>query len=218
MKILKLLRATVTLVLLLFVSTSYSQTGNTAKIGKQEWMAENLNVSTFRNGDPIPELKAREEWKEAGEKGRPAWCYYENDPANGKEYGKLYNWHAVNDARGLAPKGWHVPTDDEWWTLVEYLGGHVAGSKMKEPGTSHWKSPNRGATNESASGFSALPGGYRYSNGGYDDMGYFAYFWSSSPKSDNNGAWYRVLGFDSSGAGRTYTAKSYGISVRCVRD
>ena len=104
----------------------------TVTIGNQVWMKENLNVSTFRNGDPIPEAKTAEEWQAAGTEKQPAWCYYDNDPKNGVKYGKLYNWYAVNDSRGLAPSGYHVPTDLEWTVLADFLGGEsVAGGKVK---------------------------------------------------------------------------------------
>ena len=107
-------------------------------IGEQEWMLENLNVAHFRNGEPIPEAKTNDEWERAGMEKTPAWCYYyDNDPENGKKYGKLYNWFAVNDPRGLAPEGWHVPCDNEWTRLTDYLGGEeIAGTKMKN--TSGW--------------------------------------------------------------------------------
>lgn len=111
-----------------------SQTGGfkSVKIGTQIWMTENLNVSTFRNGDAIPEAKTNEEWEQAGQNKQPAWCYYNNDPKNGAKYGKLYNWFAVNDSRGLAPEGWHIPTDYEWTVLTDYLGGgEFAGGKLK---------------------------------------------------------------------------------------
>ena len=102
------------------------------KIGNQEWMNRNLDVDRFRNRDLIPHIESDEEWKKAGQNEQPAWCYYDNDPENGKKYGKLYNWFAVNDPRGLAPEGFHVPTDDEWTILVEFLGGKdIAGHKMK---------------------------------------------------------------------------------------
>ena len=114
-------------------------------IGNQVWMTKNLNVDKFRNGDVIPEAKSEEEWKKAGEEGKPAWCYYENDPANGAKYGKLYNWYAVNDLRGLAPEGYHVPTNDEWTVLIDYLGGgEVAGKKMKSK--SGWDSYTTGGS------------------------------------------------------------------------
>ncbi len=112
------------------------QTYKTVVIDTQTWMAENLNVSTFRNGDPIPQAKTDEEWKAAGENKQPAWCYYDNDTANGAKYGKLYNWFAVNDSRGLAPAGYHIPTDEEWTTLHYYLGNDI-GNKTKS--TSGWK-------------------------------------------------------------------------------
>ena len=117
----------------------------TVTIGKQVWMTKNLDVSTFRNGDPIPEAKTDEAWKAAGENKQPAWCYYDNDPKNGTKYGKLYNWYAVNDPRGLAPAGYHIPTDAEWTVLTNYLGGEdVAGKKMKS--TSGWDSYTTGGS------------------------------------------------------------------------
>lgn len=108
----------------------------TVTIGAQVWMAANLNVSTFRNGDAIPQVTSDAEWEAAGENKQPAWCYYDNDPKNGTKYGKLYNWYAVNDPRGLAPAGYHVPTDAEWTTLDNFLGDD-AGNKMKS--TSGWE-------------------------------------------------------------------------------
>lgn len=101
------------------------------KIGTQTWAVKNLDVTTFRNGDIIPEAKTNEEWKKSGDEQKPAWCYYNNDPANGEKYGKLYNWYAVNDPRGLAPEGWHIPTDAEWTTLTAYL--EEAGGNVKKP-------------------------------------------------------------------------------------
>src|SRR5712675_951158 len=105
----------------------------TVRIGTQEWMAENLNVSHFKNGDEIPEAKTNEEWKKASDEHKPAWCNYDNDLMNGKKYGKLYNWYAVNDPRGLTPNGWHVPSNSECFEhLIKFLGGEdVAGGKMK---------------------------------------------------------------------------------------
>ena len=102
------------------------------RIGNQTWMAENLNVDKFRNGDEIPEAKTNKEWQLSGENGQPAWCYYDNDPDNGIKYGKLYNWYAVNDPRGLAPEGWHISTESDWEILIDYLGGEKVGfEKMK---------------------------------------------------------------------------------------
>ena len=108
------------------------------KIGTQVWTSKNLEVSTFRNGEAIPEAKSKEEWAKAGVNRQPAWCYYDNDPNNGKKYGKLYNWYAVNDSRGLAPKGYYIPSDAEWTVLTDFLGGDgKAGEKMKSK--SGWK-------------------------------------------------------------------------------
>ena len=90
-------------------------------IGEQIWMTKNLNLEKFRNGDPIPQVKTQAQWKKAREEKKPAWCYYNNDPVNGVKFGKLYNWFAVTDPRGLAPKGWHIPNEEEWKQLVKYL-------------------------------------------------------------------------------------------------
>ena len=134
---------------------------NSVRIGKQVWSSENLNTAEFSNGDKISEAKTNEEWQTMGEQGKSAWCYYDNDPANGIKYGKLYNWYAVADPRGLCPAGWHVPSDGEWTQLSNTLGGdNNAGSKMKS--ASGWDQGGNGAN---SSGFSGLPGGYRYSNG-----------------------------------------------------
>ncbi len=129
-------------------------------------------------------------------------------------HGYLYNWYAAVDSRNIAPEGWHIPTDAEWQTLVDYLGGgNVAGGKMKETGTEHWSSPNTGATNES--GFSALPGGYREAFGVYSS--FYATFWSSTD--DSGYAWSRYLYYSSnSEVFRDILDKLYGFSVRCVRD
>ena len=149
-------------------------TYQTVKIGNQWWIAENLNVTHYQNGDAIPNVTDSAAWwgLTSG-----AYCNYNNDAANVAVYGRLYNWYAVHDSRNIAPAGWHVPSDAEWQTLVDYLGGDpVAGGKMKEAGTTHWISPNTGATNES--GFSGLPGGYRHTDGYYYDISYSASFWT----------------------------------------
>lgn len=214
MKTLKLLTAAFGLLLIL--SISFNQTKNTAKISAQEWMTENLSVSTFRNGDAIPEAKTAREWAEAAKKNRPAWCYYENDPENGKTYGKLYNWYAVNDSRNIAPPGWHVPEVAELQTLIDFYGGdNVAGGKMKEKGTAHWKSPNTGATNEN--GFSALPGGYRDSAGNFFSIEYYAAFWTAT-EANKISAWARHLSRGDTKVYHNCLGKEMGFSVRCVRD
>ena len=195
-------------------------TYQTMKIGDQCWMAENLKVTHYRNGDPIPNFTENSEWIR---RTTGAYCNYDNDDENVPVYGRLYNWYAVNDSRGIAPSGWHVPSDAEWQTLVDYLGGSsVAGGKMKTTGTIEggdglWYKPNSGATNES--GFSALPGGYRYGgNGCFDLLGSLAYFWSSTEYSSSN-AWSRSLHYSYSAVYRSYYLdKSDGFLLRCVRN
>ena len=143
--------------LLLFTSAK-NAIAQSVQIGTQTWATKNLETSKFRNGDAIPEAKTAAEWAAAAEQRKPAWCYYENDRANGTKYGKLYNWFAVSDPRGLAPKGWHIPSDAEWITLTGNLGGeNAAGTKMKS--SSGWKD-NANGTNES--GFEGLPGSGEY--------------------------------------------------------
>ena len=181
-------------------------------IGTQVWMAENLKVSHYRNGDNIPTGHSSSYWSNLS---TGAYAVYNNDVINADTYGYLYNWYAVDDSRNIAPEGWHVPTDDEWQILVDYLGGSsVAGGKMKETGTEHWNSPNTGATNES--GFTALPGGYRGLNGSYYGMG-FGCFWSSTEGSSYH-AWSRRLSYGNSEVYRNYDGKHAGFSVRCLRD
>ena len=181
-------------------------------IGTQEWMMENLKVTHYRNGEAIPTGHSNSEWSNLS---TGAYCAYDNNESNADTYGYLYNWYAVDDSRNIAPEGWHVPTDDEWQILVDYLGGSsVAGGKMKETGTEHWNSPNTGATNES--GFTALPGGYRGLNGSYYGMG-FGCFWSSTEGSSYH-AWSRRLSYGNSEVYRNYDGKHAGFSVRCLRD
>ena len=183
----------------------------TLKIGEQEWMAENLNVSHYRNGDIIRQMQNDTEWTKFTTGG---WCYYQNGSANVKTYGKLYNWYAVNDIRGLAPKGWHIASDKEWIQLIDYLGGEeTAGGKLKA--SILWEIPNEDASNES--GFSALPGGMRLYNGYLFGIGYYACFWSSSEDGNSN-AWNRYLGNESSKVNRYSNYKQDGMSVRCVKD
>jgi uncharacterized protein (TIGR02145 family) len=187
--------------------------GGEVRIGRQIWMTTNLNVDRFRNGDPISQARTAEEWKRAGEQGRPAWCYYKNDPTNGAKYGKLYNWYAVNDPRGLAPVGFHIPSDKEWTALTEFLGGKDgAGTKMKS--TSGWANNGNGSN---SSGFSGLPGGDRSGEGIFYDVGYFGYWWSSTEFYSND-CWYLKLVYD---RGFVYTYSSAmvkGLSVRCLKN
>jgi len=181
-------------------------------IGTQYWMEKNLEVTTYRNGDVIPEVTDSSAWASLT---TGAWCYYHNNPENGASTGKLYNWYAVNDPRGLAPTGWHIPTDAELTILTNYLGETVAGGKMKSVGTTRWKTPNLGATNES--GFSGFPGGYRSLSGTFTNIGNLGFWWSTTFSSSTN-AWCRTLDFNNSFAIRTNTNKRGGFSIRCIRD
>jgi uncharacterized protein (TIGR02145 family) len=178
----------------------------------QSWMTKNLDVATYRNGDPIPKVTGNAAWA-ALTSG--AYCYYNNDSATyAATYGKLYNWYAVNDPRGLAPEGWHVPTDFEWSTLEDCLGGAtVAGGAMKETGTTHWIS-NSGATN--ISGWAGLPGGNRFPSGSFSNVGSTGSWWSSTESTPN--ALYRLVGSIGGSITRTSNNKNYGFSVRCLRD
>jgi len=213
-------------------------------IGTQVWMSTNLNVSTYRNGDVIPQVQDKDAWANLT---TGAWCYYENDAKNGVKYGKLYNWFAVNDARGLAPAGWHIPTDGEW-TVLENSLGDDAGKKMKS--TSGWESWTEDITcsncktwnaeyrrkkecnvcqdtrvngkktysgnGTNSSGFTGLPGGYRSSSGYFYNVGDNGYWWSASEYYGSD-AWYRLLNNYNSTLSFYYN-KLYGFSVRCVRD
>ncbi len=168
----------------------------TIQIGNQCWMAENLQVRKYSNGDDISNITDGSEWSNST---IGAYCDYDNDIGYVNTYGRLYNWYAVDDSRGLAPNGWHIPTAEDWATLISFLDGN-AGSKVKETGTIHWTCANTDATNES--GFNALPGGWRHdNNGSYNDLGNKALFWSSTERGIDQEAWYRELlcgyeGFD----------------------
>jgi uncharacterized protein (TIGR02145 family) len=206
-------------------------------IGAQSWMGANLDVAFYRNGDPIPQVTDSTAWANLT---TGAWCYYNNDPAMGAVFGKLYNWYAVNDSRGLAPVGWHIPTDAEWKTLSMSLGmsqtdadkfgspdyyfGTDEGGKMKEAGTSLWAGLNVGATN--SSGFTALPAGMRayfstfcyIGNNSGHMYGTFCAWWSSTPYIYNNAAFVRGLGHGVSTTYRSGLHTRTGLSVRCIQD
>jgi len=185
----------------------------TVTIGTQKWTKRNLEVTTYRNGDPIPEITDPIEWA-ASTTG--AWCYYDNDPANGAIYGKLYNWYAVNDPRGLAPVGYHIPTITEWDTLQNYLGGNlVAGFALKETGTTHWSPPNAGTTNNS--GFTALPGGKINNSSSFLEINEIAYFWGTNYLTSKV---FTLLTYDYGGMTITTTAldENYGFAVRLLED
>lgn len=185
----------------------------TITIGTQEWMAENLKTTRYRNGELIPNI-TDSKWS-SQKKG--AMCYYENNSANAVEYGCIYNWYAITDLQNICPEGWHIPTEAEWSVLISFLGGeNVAGGKIKESGTSHWLAPNEGATNES--GFTALPGGGRYDNGNFALKGLFG-LWSTSAENDVSRVWYRTLDWNSSKIVNHHDgSKNGGGSIRCIRD
>jgi len=180
------------------------------KIGTQTWTSKNLNVTTYRNGDVIPQVQDANAWAKLT---TGAWCYYENKTANGTTYGKLYNWFAVNDPRGLAPKGYHIPTDAEWTILTDYLGGDtIAGTKMKS--TSGWDNNGNGSN---TSGFAGLPGGYRSYDGSFNYIGALGNWWSSS-ENNSSDAWFRYLTSSDGNVDRNGNDKQNGFSVRCLRD
>lgn len=182
-------------------------------IGNQIWMTKNLDVTTFRNGETIPEIRTVEEWKKARDEETPAWCYYGGEPSNGIKYGKLYNWYAVSDPRGLAPKGWHIPKAEEWTILTDYLGVEEAGTQMKN--SSGWYDNGNGSN---SSGFAGLPGGY-IGGGEFSAIGTKGYWWSSSV-SNSRWDWSRTLAYDKGNVAsyeQNY-GKEYMYSVRCIKD
>jgi len=199
----------------------------TIVIGDQEWMAENLKVTHYRNGDSIPNVTSNSTW--AG-LSTGAYCYYDNDPSNADTYGALYNWYAVDDSRELAPVGWHVPTDTEIMELEMHLG-----MSSSQANSTDWRGTNEGSKlaggsdlwivgalrNDpefGSSGFDFIPGGKRYSsNGGFGNMGSFGRFWSST-EGGSYGAWNRLLLYDTAAVHRSSSYEQDGFSVRCVRD
>jgi uncharacterized protein (TIGR02145 family) len=183
------------------------------KINSQVWMSENLNTSTYRNGDPIRYARTPEEWLDADTRQEGVWCYYDNDPKNGELYGKLYNWYAVNDSRGLAPIGYHIPSDVEWTILIDFLGGKdIAGRMMKSK--TGWDNNGNG---NSTSGFNGLPGGNcDYMKNFYNITG-VGNWWSSSEEDAGN-ALSRNLGYANSEVKRYINYKNSGLSVRCLKD
>jgi uncharacterized protein (TIGR02145 family) len=184
----------------------------TVRIGSQEWMAENLKTTRYNDGQPIPNITGDSEWYNLS---TPAYCWYNNDIANKETYGALYNWFAVNTGR-LAPAGWHVPSREEWNTLINYLGGQdIAGGKLKETGDAHWLSPNAGATNET--GFSARGVGIRDIT--FMMMRETTYIWSSSSDPAANSGAFQVHLYYGYPWANLYSMQKYsGFSVRCVRD
>ncbi len=222
----------ITIVLLLVSCTSPSNNSSivaqlpNVTIGTQIWTSSNLDITTYRDGTPIPQVTDPTAWVNLT---TGAWCYYNNDSSNGTTYGKLYNWYAVagiyNAAsldkpslrKQFAPSGWHVPSNDEWTTLMTFLGGEVvSGGKMKETGTIHWMASN--ISYDNSSGFTGLPAGFRESNnGGFFLISNFGYWWSSSATSTTF-AISRNLYFNTNQIYTDYVNNSSGLSVRCIRD
>ena len=206
-----------------FQIRAFGNNNGTVMIGDQEWTTKNLNVSKYRNGDIIPEVRNQKVWNKLT---TGAWCYYNNDPKNGAMYGKLYNWYAVNDPRGLAPKGFHIPSDAEWQILIDYLGGEkIAGGKMKKIGIKNWSAPNLSETNET--NFSGLPGGYRDHGylvsdgagiGQFDGIGDHACWWSSTEEGGFYSVLSRSLNKDDNEGSSSKGHMKWGYSVRCLKD
>ena len=209
------------ILMFIIVNTSTAQENNivkdqdgnnykTVKIGNQTWMAENLKTTKYNDGTAIPLVTDSTVWVAMSS---PAYCLYNNDKNYKNIYGALYNGYTINTGK-LCPTGWHVATDAEWSTLVSYLGGeNVAGGKLKENGTDHWNTPNLGATNES--GFAALPGGSRYTNGLFFTIKNIGYWWSPTETKSLNG-WYRSMNNKTSNVSRNFIDSTNGFSVRCV--
>ena len=184
------------------------------QICDQVWMEKNLDVARYRNGDRIPKVTDTSKWNNLT---TGAYCYFNNDSARyAAIYGKLYNWYAVNDPRGLAPTGWHIPTIEEWTAVETCLTDTSAvGSALKQTGTTYWASPNKGATNSTR--FKALPGGFRDFDGMFYFVGKFGYWWSSTEYYTWY-AWARSLKYFDELIGRDGYKKQNGFSVRCLRD
>jgi uncharacterized protein (TIGR02145 family) len=208
------------LLVLVFIFILFNR-GNlqTVTIGGQIWMEKNLDVSVFRNGDKIPHAKTAEEWMAAKKNRQPAWCYFDNDLYNAHLYGKLYNWYAVNDSRGLSPEGFHIPSIEEWNILTNFLGGETeAGDKLKD--SFSWELLG---LVENQSAFRALPGGCRVDCGQFVDLFKYGYWWSSTSK-ESEMAYYRIIGFDSKKFQNAQynlfesTYQYFGLSVRCIKD
>lgn len=183
-------------------------------IGTQCWLGENLKVTHFRDGSLIPEVTDDETWKLLN---TPSMASYNNDNSNDATYGKLYNWFAIGDSRGICPEGFHVPHNNEWTVLTKYLDpeNDNAAGRLKEAGTEHWLTPNTGANN--SSGFTGLPGGMRFREGQFDFLGQNGLFWSTR-EDDDFEAYFLTLTYDSPVSHQTVMFKQAGFSCRCVKD
>jgi len=188
---------------------------HTVTIGNQVWLVENFKSTKYNDGTSIPLVTGNTEWINLS---TPGYCWYDNDITNRETYGALYNWYA-GQTNKLCPTGWHVPSDSEWTTLTDFLGGEsTAGGKLKETGTIHWDTPNTGATNES--GFTSLPGGFRGAQGVCYNIGYWSQYWTTTSPFESV-AYYRQMASDSEGVDNgkgNAIQRLCGLSVRCVMD
>lgn len=187
---------------------------NSVRIGEQIWMAENLRTTKYSDGTPIPEVTGNSEWASLT---TPAFCWYANEKATyGSKYGALYNFYAVNTGN-LCPVGWHIPSNEEFQQLADYLGGDaVAGSKLKDKDSLYWAGPDTLATNET--GFSARPGGYRNENNGdFALMGTHGFWWSTKTHSTTN-AWNWIVEKNQNNLHTLNHSRKRGYSVRCIKD
>jgi uncharacterized protein (TIGR02145 family) len=206
---------------MLFLSASFSKNSlrssaaayDTVRIGNQIWMTRNLDVEKFKNGDLIPEAKSKEEWENAGREQRPAWCYYNNDVAIGKKYGRMYNWYALTDSRGLIPEGWHLPILDEWIAFEKFVQNKPDGFLFQC------------SSGQQKTGFCALPGGYRSKDGNFTGIGEFTYLSGAtaeeildSDKSKQTMIWGRGLHAVQRSHMRCGLRKDFGLYVRCIKD
>lgn len=212
----------------LLFKMSFSQTITT--IGNQGWCIKNLEVTKFRNGDSILNAKTDEEWEKADKNHQPAWCYYENNPSYGIKYGKLYNWYAINDPRGLAPEGFHIASCDEWNILSDFLSKRFD-SRFKHYEMKSIRGWDYSKYCHNSTNFSALPGGRRYSEGGFsggNGIAESAYWWTSTEEnlghwSYSDNAYYSEVSEDYFHAPDcddkvNTSSKGYGYSVRCIKD
>lgn len=192
-----------------------SNTFSSIQVCNQIWIAKNLDIDHYRNGDPIPQVSDPIQWQSLT---TGAWCYWNNDPSTENIYGKLYNWYAVHDSRILAPFGWHVPSDSEFTELSICFGGDsIAGGKLKESGYLHWLIPNTGATN--TSNFTALPNGWRVGSGDFSTISTNCLLWSSTEsQSDSTKASYRYMSYLEMFFLKYDFSKNDGLSVRCIKD
>ncbi len=191
------------------------------RIGNQIWMKNNLDIVRFRNGDPIPEARTIDEWIEAGNNRKPAWCYYDNNPEHARVYGKLYNGYALKDERGLAPEGWVIPSVEDWDKLSKAINDDRSiGFKLKSSkGWSDFEGFTTGNSNgngDNSSGFSAFPGGFRSSNGDFHDLGHKGMWWSSSFILPKRYSIRRLMNNSDEISSDDYPL-SFGLSIRCIK-